>query len=88
MDESRAVAMMRWVGLLAMRVAIARPMPEEQPVTADVSEERCWVPTSCGGRTQPGSIWRQGVGFGVDWIHGCGLRSWMLELDEKMFEQV
>lgn len=29
----RAVAIRRWEGLLAMRVASSRPMPEEQPVT-------------------------------------------------------
>lgn len=41
MDRLRAVAIRRWDGLLAMRVASARPIPEEQPVTlGHISFER------------------------------------------------
>jgi len=32
-EGSRAVEIKRWFGLLAIKLAIARPMPEEQPVT-------------------------------------------------------
>ena len=32
----RAVAIRRWFGLLAIKLAISRPMPDEQPVTMEV----------------------------------------------------
>ena len=40
----RAVAIRHWFGLLAIKVASARPMPDEQPVTLGVSIELLnWV---------------------------------------------
>lgn len=46
MDGLRAVAIRRWLGLLAIRVAISLPIPEEQPVTlGSVSEVSVFVMT-------------------------------------------
>ena len=39
LDGLRAVAIRRWSGLLATKVARARPMPDEQPVTIETGSD-------------------------------------------------